>query len=94
MTADQLAMLQEQGATPEDQPRYKHQPGERPMRVAELYAAIIRLTEARGLWVMHVPASQTLARGWPDLTILGARGVIFRKLLDEYGQLHRTRRPC
>jgi hypothetical protein len=37
---------------------------------------------------MHVPASATPARGWPDLTILGPHGVIFRKLLDEYGQLH------
>ena len=89
MTADQLAMLQEQGKTPENLPRYKHQPGERSMRAAELYAAVIRLTEVRELWVMHVPASATLARGWPDLTILGPRGVIFRKLLDEHGQLAR-----
>jgi len=88
MTADQLAMLQEQGKTPENLPRYKHLPGERSMRAAELYAAVMRLTEVRELWVMHVPASATLARGWPDLTILGPRGCIFRKLLDEHGMLH------
>ena len=49
MTADQLAMLQEQGKTPENLPRYKHLDGERPMRTAELYAAVMRLTEPRGL---------------------------------------------
>lgn len=59
------------------------------MRAAELYATVMRLAEVRELWVMHVPASATLARGWPDLTILGPRGVIFRKLLDEHGQLAR-----
>jgi len=88
MTSDQLAMLQEQGKTPENLPRYKHLPGERSMRAAELYAAVMRLTEVRELWVMHVPASATIAKGWPDLTILGSRGTIFRKLLDEHGQLH------
>jgi hypothetical protein len=56
------------------------------MRAAELYAAVMRLTEVRDLWVMHVPASATLARGWPVLTILGPGGTIFRKLLDEHGQ--------
>jgi hypothetical protein len=39
---------------------------------------------------MHMPASATLARGWPDLTILGPRGVIFRKLLDEHNQLNQN----
>jgi hypothetical protein len=88
MTSDQLAMLQEQGKTPESLPRYKHLSAERSMRAAELYAAVMRLTEVRGLWVMHLPESATLARGWPDLTIVGPWGVIFRKLLDEHSALN------
>jgi hypothetical protein len=88
MTADQLAMLQERGKTPENLPRYKHRLGERSMRTAELHAAVLRLAAERRLQVIHGVPRAMLAIGWPDPVIMGPGGVLFRKLTDEHSQLH------
>lgn len=86
MTQAQLARA---GATPEDERRYVHYSGERHMRQAELLAAVVRMCAIRGLWIMQAPASQLLARGWPDVVIVSPFGVLFRALKSEDGDLTR-----
>jgi hypothetical protein len=63
------------------------EPGERTIRAAELYALVVELASARDLWMLHVPDSRTLARGWPDLVIVSPYGTLFRELKDEEGML-------
>lgn len=63
--------------------------GERPRRVAELYAITLELIEERGLKVLHGLPTAMLAKGWPDIVVMGPRGVLFHTLADEHSS--RTR---
>jgi hypothetical protein len=78
--------IQQAEATPPDEDRYCHKGGERLYRVSELYSAVLILAEERRLQVIHGLPRVMLARGWPDVVVTGPGGVLFRKLLDQYGQ--------
>jgi hypothetical protein len=56
------------------------------MRAAELYGAVLLLAGERQLQVIHGLPRVMLARGWPDVVVMGPGGVLFRKLLDVHGQ--------
>jgi hypothetical protein len=62
-------------------------PGERYIREGELYGQVVALATERHIWLMHVPDSRTLARGWPDLVLVSGYGVLFRELKTEDGVL-------
>ena len=57
------------------------------MSETELQSMVRKLCNRRGLIVQHDPDS-TLAweQGWPDLEIVGRRGIIYRELKIEHGR--------
>lgn len=58
------------------------------MTEAALQKNIIAACERNGLIVVHYPVSTRAPfRGWPDLQIIGSRGVLYRELKSMTGQL-------
>jgi len=63
------------------------------MTEAELLAEIDKLCEQLGLHYVHHPDSRRVhGRGWPDLTILGPRGALFRECKSANGTLRPDQR--
>jgi hypothetical protein len=56
------------------------------MREAHLQAAVIGLCQWLGLLVYHTRDSRGSAAGFPDLVIVGPRGVLFRELKSNTGK--------
>jgi hypothetical protein len=59
------------------------------MSEAALQAAVIDLARILGLLIYHTRDSRGSAAGFPDLVIVGPRGVLFRELKSATGQLTR-----
>lgn len=54
---------------------------------AGFQSAVLDLIAYRHLWCFHIPDSRTAPAGWPDLTILGQGGALFRELKTAVGRL-------
>lgn len=49
---------------------------------AEFQQEVIGLAESMGILALHIPANVRMRgwRGWPDLTLIGTHGIMFREL--------------
>jgi hypothetical protein len=57
------------------------------MSEAQLQAAICDLAAWLGIWTYHNPDSRRSAAGWPDLVMVGSRGMLLRELKTATGRL-------
>jgi len=48
---------------------------------------VIDLITYRNLWCFHITDSRTAPAGWPDLTILGQGGILYREFKTATGRL-------
>jgi hypothetical protein len=55
-------------------------------------AAVIELITYRQLWCFHIVDSRTAPAGWPDLTILGQGGALYRELKTATGRLSKDQK--
>lgn len=55
-------------------------------------SAVIDLIRYRHLWYYHIPDSRLAPAGWPDLTIIGPGGILFRELKTATGRLRTQQR--
>jgi hypothetical protein len=62
----------------------------------QLQAEVLKLCDRMHLRVLAIPDSRRIlhGRGWPDLTIVGPRELIFAELKSEGGQLSREQKQC
>lgn len=58
----------------------------RPMTERQLQTAIVGLCQWLHLLVYHTHNSQHSARGFPDLVIVGPRGIVFAELKSAHGK--------
>lgn len=57
------------------------------MREAELQALVVELAETRGVFGYHTYDSRRSVAGFPDLVLIGARGVLYRELKTATGRV-------
>lgn len=73
--------------------RWKAEPGKTVGRTPrarpeeDFQAKVIDLCHWSGLFVYHTYDSRRSTSGWPDLVIIGPRGILFRELKTETGRL-------
>ena len=85
VTAPQVGQAPGRGGIPPSAPR-----GLAPfMSEASLLAAVVDLARILGLLCYHTRDSRGSAAGFPDVVIVGPRGVLFRELKTASGKLTR-----
>jgi hypothetical protein len=58
-----------------------------PQSEAELKSLIRQAADLRGLYRFTVPPDPRIERGFPDLTLLGSNGLVFREIKDAYREV-------